>query len=91
MRDFFKILKEKTTRQKEEKRGNTVYTPEEHEGMPQHQHCPSVKRREEPKVPNHEEQQKDVTWILTDRNFDFVLFNDKSLRKSRRSRVKFIL
>jgi hypothetical protein len=34
--------------------------PEEQEGMPQHQHCPSAKRREEMSPKYHEEQQKDV-------------------------------
>jgi hypothetical protein len=34
--------------------------PEEHEGMPQRQHCPHAKRREDWKSEYHEEQQKDV-------------------------------
>jgi hypothetical protein len=34
--------------------------PEEHEGMPQHQHCPPEKRRGDKNPKCHEEQQKDV-------------------------------
>jgi hypothetical protein len=42
-------------RRKEEKA-----KPEEHEGMPQHQHCPLEKRRGDRNPECHEEQQKDV-------------------------------
>jgi hypothetical protein len=33
---------------------------EEHEGMPQHRHCPHAKRREDRNPKYHEELQKDV-------------------------------
>jgi hypothetical protein len=38
--------------------------PEEHEGMPQNQHCPSAKRHKDRNPKHHEEQQKDVVLIL---------------------------
>jgi hypothetical protein len=47
-----------TTNQKK-KRGEKTQ-PEEQEGMPQHQHCPPAKRREDRNPKNHEEQQKDL-------------------------------
>jgi hypothetical protein len=37
-----------------------IAKPEEHEGMPQHQHCLPSKHREDRKPKSHEEQQKDV-------------------------------
>jgi hypothetical protein len=46
----------KQKRRKEEKKSK----PEEQEGMPQHQHCPSEKRRGDKNPECHEEQQKDV-------------------------------
>jgi hypothetical protein len=51
-----------TTKQKEEKRKQPE--PEEKEGMPQHRHCPPAKRRGDRNPQYHEEQQKDVAWIL---------------------------
>jgi hypothetical protein len=38
--------------------------PEEQEGMPQHQHCPPARHREDKNPKYHEEQQKDVQGIL---------------------------
>jgi hypothetical protein len=46
------------TKQKNEKRRKPK--PEEHEGMPQRQHCPPAKRRGDRNRECHEEQQKDV-------------------------------
>jgi hypothetical protein len=43
---------------KEEKRKKP--NPEEHEGMPQNQHCPPVKRRGDRDPKYHDEHQKDV-------------------------------
>jgi hypothetical protein len=56
-----KILQEKAveaTKQKEEKKKKPK--PEEHEGMPQRQHCPHEKRRGDRNPECHEEQHKDV-------------------------------
>jgi hypothetical protein len=56
-----KFLQEKAaeaTKQKEEKRKEPK--PEEHEGMPQHQHCPLAKLRGDRNPKYHEEQHKDV-------------------------------
>jgi hypothetical protein len=41
------------TKQNEEKREKPK--PEEQEGMPQHQHCPLAKRREDRNSKHHEE------------------------------------
>jgi hypothetical protein len=38
--------------------------PEEHEGVPQYQHCPLAKRRGDRNPKYHEEHLKDVTRIL---------------------------
>jgi hypothetical protein len=46
------------TKQKEEKRKKPK--PEEHDGMPQHQHCPLEKRRGDRNPECNEEQWKDV-------------------------------
>jgi hypothetical protein len=46
------------TKQKEEKRKKPE--PEEQEGMPQHRHCPTKKRRGDGNQECREEQQKDV-------------------------------
>jgi hypothetical protein len=35
--------------------------PEEHEGIPQHHHCPHAKHRGDRNPKYHEEQEKDVT------------------------------
>jgi hypothetical protein len=45
------------TKQKEEKKIKKI-KPEEHEGMPQRQHCPPEKRRGDRKPECHEDQQK---------------------------------
>jgi hypothetical protein len=58
---IYKFLQEKAveaTKQKEEKREKPK--PEEQEGMPQSQHCPSEERRGDRNPECHEEQQKDV-------------------------------
>jgi hypothetical protein len=59
--DIKKFSQEKAleaTKQKEDKRKEPK--PEEHEGIPQHQHCPLEKRRGDRNPVCHEEQQKDV-------------------------------
>jgi hypothetical protein len=57
-----RIVKEnkavEATKRKEEKRKKPK--AEEQEGMPQHQHFPSEKRRGDRNPEYHEEQQKDV-------------------------------
>jgi hypothetical protein len=47
-----------TPKQKEEKRENPK--PEEHDGMPQHQHRPHAKRRGDRNPKYHEAKHKDV-------------------------------
>jgi hypothetical protein len=53
------ILQEKQWRppNKKKKKGKKL-KPEEHEGTPQHQHCPPEKRRGDGNPECHEEQQK---------------------------------
>jgi hypothetical protein len=46
------------SKQNEERRGKIK--PEEQDGMPQHQHSPPAKRREDGNPNYQEEQQKDV-------------------------------
>jgi hypothetical protein len=59
LKNSYKEKAAEATKPKEEKRENPK--PEEHEGMPQHQHCPLAKRRGDRNPKYHEEQQKDVT------------------------------
>jgi hypothetical protein len=59
-RTSYKQNEVEATKQKEEKREKKP-KPEEHEGMPQRQHCrPSIKPRGDMNLECHEEQQKDV-------------------------------
>jgi hypothetical protein len=51
-----KTTKEKGARREKPHRPK----PEEQEGMPQHQHCPLAKRREDRNLKYDEEQLKDV-------------------------------
>jgi hypothetical protein len=56
--------KNRKTPSKKEKVGGEIPCmpkPEEQEGMPQHQHCPPAKHREDKNPKYHEEQQKDDT------------------------------
>jgi hypothetical protein len=60
--DFYKNRQWKPQR-KREHGGGKSYRPEpdeEQEGMPQHQHCPPAKRRDERSPTYRENQQKDV-------------------------------
>jgi hypothetical protein len=54
-------LQEKAVEATKQRKGRRKkHKPEEQEGMPQHHHCPHVKRREDRNPKHHEEQRKDV-------------------------------
>jgi hypothetical protein len=57
-KNFLQEKAVEATKQKEEKREKPK--PEEQEGMPQHRHCPHVKRRGDRNPESHKEQHKDV-------------------------------
>jgi hypothetical protein len=65
MRGIIKKIQEQdviTTEENGKRRNNKPHKPEpeEHEGVPEHQHCPPAKHREDISPKYHEEQHKDV-------------------------------
>jgi hypothetical protein len=49
-----------TKQQRKRRKTPHIPKPEEHEGMPQHQHCPHVKHSKDKNPKYHEEQYSDV-------------------------------
>jgi hypothetical protein len=59
---FSQVKAVKTTTKQKGARGENPHMPkpEEHEGMPQHQHCLPARRRGDKNPKYHEEQHKDL-------------------------------